>query len=138
MTEPSTRDGGSDLCDFGLRVRDFDNEVVILLVVQFDDYGVVRIVHVIEDATAVLIEGAGGNDTGNLCAWEPDAQPPSARCFSVDGGPSDVRDRYGNLALEGPELVHPLHFENCISVRNGYLDQWCSAPLQERKIRVQR
>lgn len=90
MTEPSTRDGGSDPCDFSLRMRDFDNEVIVLLVAQFDDYGVVRIVYVIEDATAVLIEGAGGNDTGNLGAWEPDTQPPSACSFPVDDGPSDV------------------------------------------------
>jgi len=88
-----------------LGVGDFDEEFVVALVVEVDDDGVFGVMDVPEDALAVLIEGARGDDAGKVRAGHFDAVIPTAGGFGVEAYAGDVGERDFERAFEGPELV---------------------------------
>jgi hypothetical protein len=49
---------------------DFDDESLIVFVIELDDDGALGIVNVVEDEPAALVEGAGCEKSGNLRAGE--------------------------------------------------------------------
>lgn len=91
--------------------------------VERDDYRVVGIVHVIEDATTVLIESARCHHTWYLRAGHPNSVPPAARRLFINLGAGDMGEGNFDLTSERPELIHAFDFEDGIRAANRYADQ---------------
>jgi hypothetical protein len=122
----------NNLPHFSFRVGNFDNKLIELLVIQRYDYGVVRIMHIVEDTPAVLIERAGSNDAWDLSAWHTKAVPPSTCGFGIHDRTGDVDERDLDLASECPELIHSVDVEDGHSIGDRYFDQ-AHFPPEERK-----
>lgn len=101
----------------------FNNKVIVRLVIQRDDYRVVWIVHVVENATSMLIECAGSYQPGYLRARHSESVPPTTRRFPVNLRAGDVRQGYFDSTSERPELVHAFNFEDSVRAANRYADQ---------------
>lgn len=104
-------------------MRNLDNKVIVRLMVERDNYRVVRIVHVIENTTTVLIKSAGRYQPWYLRAGHPNAVPPTARGLRVDLRAGDMSEGYFNATSERPELVHAFNFEDGVRAANRYADQ---------------
>jgi len=113
----------SNLPHFSFWIHNFDNELIELLVVQCYDYRVVRIVHIIEDASAMLVKRAGGDDARNLSARHTKAMPPSTCGFGVYRRTGNVYERNPDLTPERPELIHSLDIEDSHSIGDRNFDQ---------------
>lgn len=127
------RDRGRDPGYFGRWICNLDYEVIVLLVVQLDDYRVVSIVDIVENAATVFVVRACCYEAGDLCAWHPNSVPPTARGFSVDRYARDVGKWNFNAALERPDPVHPFNFEDRATVTDRYVDQAGHLSCRERR-----
>ena len=123
MSVPTRCYGRHDLRYFSLRVHDFDDKVVVRFVVQPDDYRVVRVMHVVKDTPAMLVESTGCNNAGYLSTRHPQTVPPTAGGLLIDHSAGDVGEWDLDLALERPDFIQPLNVEDRVPVDNGYLDQ---------------
>ena len=123
MSGTALGNSGCDPSYFSRWICDLDYELIVTLAIQLDNYCVVGVVYVIEDAATMLVKGAGSYETGDLRAWHPDPVPPAARGFPVDRRAGNVRERDLHAALQRPDLVHPLNFEDRVSTSDRYVDQ---------------
>jgi len=99
------RQGGLDGGDGGLGGGDFDEELVVALVMEVDDDGVFGVMDVPEDALAVLIEGARGDDAREVGAGHFDAVIPGVGGCGVQADTGDMGEGDFERALEGPEFI---------------------------------
>jgi hypothetical protein len=83
----------------------FHDQLVISLVVQVNDDGLLRVMLVPEHALAVLIEGSRSDDSGDIGSGHPDAVIPAACDLRVCTDARYVGERDFQSALESPELV---------------------------------
>ena len=113
----------SNLPHFSFWIHNLDDELIELLMVQCNDYRVVRIVYIIEDTSAMLIKRTGGDDTRNLSARHTKAMPPSTCGFRVYRRTGNVYERDSDLTPERPELIHSLDIEDSHPIGDRYLDQ---------------
>lgn len=104
-------------------MRNLNNKVIVRFVIERDDYRVVGIVHVIEDATTMLIESARCHHSRYLRAGHPNPVPPTTRRFFVNLGVGDMYEGYFDSTSERPELIHAFDFEDGIRAANRYADQ---------------
>src|SRR5438477_7699479 len=79
--------------------------------IELEDDGALRIVHVVEDDAALLIERTGGENAGNVGAHEPEPMPPTARCRRIEAHAADVGQRKLQVTAERPELIDALEVE---------------------------
>src|SRR5579862_6093775 len=68
FTGLAPRQEGADLLHGHLRILHLDDQLVVALVMEFDHDRLLRVVNVPEDSLAVLIEGACGDNAGDLGA----------------------------------------------------------------------
>jgi hypothetical protein len=113
----SARQCSFDQFDRSLRVRDFDDQLVVPFILQFNDDRVLRIVDIPEDPLAVLIEGASRHHSGNVGARHSQPVPPAVRYGWVCPDLTYVRQRNFERTLEGPQLVGSSDVEDQIATR---------------------
>jgi hypothetical protein len=94
------------------RITDLDDELVVELVIEIENDGSFRIVHVPENGVSVAMKGAGSEDAGNIGAEQAKPVIPSARGCGVGVNAFDVHERYLEAAAQRPHLVEPLHLEH--------------------------
>jgi hypothetical protein len=59
------------------RIVDFDDQPLVVLVVQLKDDRALWIMNIVEDGPVALIIGAGSDNPRNLRAWDPESVPPA-------------------------------------------------------------
>lgn len=103
-------------------VGDFDDELAVVVVAELDDDGVVGVVDVPEDALIVLIERAGGNDSGDVRALHAYSVIPGVGDGGVGTDAGDVLQRNFEGTLQGPELVGSADVEDEFTVGDRKID----------------
>src|SRR5579862_72397 len=90
FTGLAPRQEGADLQHSHLRILDLDDQLVVALVMEFDHNRLLRVMNVPEDALAVLIKGACGDNAGDLGAGHADAVQPTAGDLRICADAGDV------------------------------------------------
>jgi len=103
---PSAKTRGAfDRFDGSWRVVHLHDQFAVPLVMQVNDDGFLRVMHVPEESLAVLIEGSRRDDSGHVGSRHPNAVIPAPCDLRVCTDTSDVYKRDFEAALESPELV---------------------------------
>src|ERR1035437_4290385 len=102
-----------------------DQCIVVLVLVEIHDDGVLGLVRVVEYEAPLGIEGAGSDDAGNVRPSDSHAMPPALRGVLVDPGTLDVRERNLQAAAECPQLVPPFHLEHETAALQRDVDHRC-------------
>src|SRR5215469_6124234 len=84
---------GLDQFDRLLRIVHFHNQFVVALVMQVNDDGLLRVVHIPEDSFAVLIEGSRRDHSRQIGSGHFDSVKPAACPFRVDSNSGKVHER---------------------------------------------
>src|SRR5436309_1506797 len=91
----------------GRRIGDFDNQLLVELVLERDDDRPRRIADIPEDQLAVVEERTGREDRWSVCTDELETVPPSPRLIVIYFDVENVGQRDFELAAKGPQLVQP-------------------------------
>jgi hypothetical protein len=106
----------------------FYYQLVEWLVMEIDNNGLLRMMHVPEDSLAVLIERSRRDDTGHIRSRHPDAMIPTACNLRVGSDTRDVDEWDFEAALECPQLVSAPNVQRQIAFGYRQIDH--ETPLQ--------
>src|SRR5471032_1331085 len=119
-----------------LNVRDFDNQLLVSLVVERHDDRAGEIVHVPEDHLAVIVERAHGEQPGNVGADQLEPVPPAADLPGIRFDAGDVGQGDFDLTSKRPQLVQPLDVEHrAIALNRDVNHDLTAAPSAPRAAR---
>jgi len=105
------------------RVIHFHDQFAVPLVMEINDDGLLRVMHVPEDALAVLIEGSRRNDSGHIGSGHPDAVIPAACDLRVCPDTRNVDERDFKAAPESPKLVSTPNVQCQLAFRYRQINQ---------------
>src|SRR5205807_1819248 len=94
------------------RIGDFDDEFFEAFVLQGDGDRLLRMSHVPEDEFAVVVKGAGREQSRHISSKNLHAVPPAPDRFGIVLDGDHVGDRQFQAAAKGPQLVHAVDRED--------------------------